>query len=66
MPRRVRVALPALVPTLIALVLVAGGAAASPGVEAPAGVTAAAVVGWPPSTGLLVGEVQTGGASASD
>jgi len=66
MPRRVRVALPALVPTLIALVLVAGGAAASPGVEAPAGVTAAAAVGWPPSTGLLVGEVVTGGASASD
>jgi hypothetical protein len=66
MSRRVRVALPALVPALIALVLVAGGAAASPGVEAPAGVTAAVVVGWPPSTGLLIGEVMTGGASASD
>jgi len=66
MSRRVRVALPALVPALIALVLVVGGAAASPGVEAPAGVTAAAAVAWPPSTGLLVGEVMTGGGSASD
>src|SRR3972149_3901777 len=66
MSRRVRVALPSLVPALIALVLVVGGAAASPGVEAPAGVTAAAAVAWPPSTGLLVGEVMTGGGSASD
>src|SRR3970040_292996 len=62
MSRRVRFALPALVPALIALVLVVGGAAASPGAEA----TAAAAVAWPPSTGLLVGEVMTGGGSASD
>src|SRR3972149_4286964 len=66
MSRRVRVALPALVPALIALVLVVGGAAASPGVEAPAGVTAAAAVAWPPSTGPLVGGGVTGGGSASD
>src|SRR3989304_3548558 len=68
MSRRVRAALPALLPALIATARarVGDGPPAPPGVEAPAGVTAAAAVAWPPSTGLLVGEVMTGGGSASD
>lgn len=56
---RVRAALVA----AVAVILVLGGAAAA----APALPTAeeAAAVGWPPAT-LLLSEVQTGGASASD
>ena len=45
-----------------ALALAAAPTAASPG--APAGGTPAVV--WPPSTGLLIAEVVTGGTSASD
>jgi hypothetical protein len=47
------------------VVLLLGGAAAPPAAPRFAGAPIAAVA-WPPSTGLLVGEVVTGGASASD
>ena len=48
------------------VVLLLGGVAGPP--SRPAGSPAApvAAVAWPPSTGLLVAEVVTGGASASD
>src|SRR3990172_6539619 len=55
---RQRVPLPVVVATSVA-VLTAGAALAGPGEEA-------VLVGWPPSSGLLVGEVVTGGASGSD
>ena len=55
---RQRVPLPVVVATSVA-VLTAGAALAGPGGEA-------VLVGWPPSSGLLVGEVVTGGASGSD
>src|SRR3972149_100834 len=61
MSRRVRVALPALVPALIALVLVVGGAAASPGAEAPPGAPAAPAAPRPPPPRLLGGGGVTGG-----
>ncbi len=64
MPRLLRQAVPALVPMLIALALVALGPGASLGASDPP--AALAAVDWPPSAGLVVGEVMTGGASASD
>jgi hypothetical protein len=67
MLRRTRLALPALVPVLVAMMLGGGGAAASPeGATSAPSVGIAAAVSWPTSSGLLVGEVVTGGASASD
>ena len=49
------------------LILLAGATAfASPGDVAPSGAAAQVVVAWPPSAGLQVAEVVTGGASASD
>ncbi|HEY8199572.1 MAG TPA: lamin tail domain-containing protein [Candidatus Limnocylindrales bacterium] len=65
MPRLVRHAVPASLPVVLAIALVAIG----PGASAGAGGSAAqplAAVDWPPSSGLVVGEVLTGGASASD
>ena len=47
------------------VVLLLGGVAGPPAVLRFAGVPVAAVA-WPPSSGLLVAEVVTGGASASD
>ena len=64
MPRLVRHAFPALVPVLLASALVALGPGASFGASGPLAPLAA--VEWPPSTGLVVGEIVTGGASASD
>ncbi len=55
---RHRAPLPVVIATSVA-VLAAGGALAGPSEPA-------AVVGWPPSDGLLVGEVVTGGMSGSD
>ncbi|HEY6013771.1 MAG TPA: lamin tail domain-containing protein, partial [Candidatus Limnocylindrales bacterium] len=58
MDRARRAALTALI--VVAMIAAAGGS------DAPGGVASlAATVGWPPST-LVVSEVQTGGASASD
>ena len=51
---------------LVMVLLLGATAAAAPGAVRPMGVTAQAAVGWPPSSGLLVAEVVTGGASASD
>ena len=65
MPRLVRHAVPASLPVLLALALVAIGPGASAGASGPA-VQALVAVDWPPSSGLVVGEVMTGGASASD
>ena len=47
------------------VVLLLGGVAGPPAALRFAGVPVAAVA-WPPSSGLLVAEVVTGGASASD
>ena len=47
------------------VVLLLGGVAGPPGALRFAGVPVAAVA-WPPSSGLVVAEVVTGGASASD
>ncbi|MFI5292549.1 MAG: lamin tail domain-containing protein, partial [Candidatus Limnocylindrales bacterium] len=71
MPRLVRHVVPALSPMLIALALVAAGPGASIGAGGPGQASRnvaqpMAVVDWPVSTGLVVGEVMTGGASASD
>ncbi|HVQ21789.1 MAG TPA: lamin tail domain-containing protein, partial [Candidatus Saccharimonadia bacterium] len=57
--------MPASLPVLLAIALVAMGPGASVGASAPAAQPLAAV-DWAPSSGLLVGEVMTGGASASD
>ena len=65
MPRLVRHAVPASLPVLLAIALVAIGPGASAGASGPA-VQPLAAVDWPPSSGLVVGEVMTGGASASD
>ena len=65
MPRLVRHAVPASLPVLLAIALVAIGPGASDGASGPAAQPLAAV-DWPPSSGLVVGEVMTGGASASD
>ena len=51
---------------MVQIFLVGATAFASPGDVAPAGVAAQAAVAWPPSAGLLIAEVVTGGASASD
>src|SRR4051794_29316806 len=48
------------------LVVLLLGVAGSPPAPRPIALGAAAAVTWPPSTGLLVAEVVTGGASASD
>jgi hypothetical protein len=64
MPRLVRHVLPATVPGLLALAMIALWPGASLGANNQ--MVALAVVDWPPSTGLVVGEVMTGGASASD
>src|SRR6478735_12469997 len=56
----------AAVAALVLVLLLGATAAAAPGAVRPAGVTAQAPVAWPPSSGLLVAEVVTGGASASD
>ena len=56
----------AAVVAMVLILLVGATAFASPGDVAPAGVAAQAAVAWPPSTGLLIAEVVTGGASASD
>ena len=48
------------------LVLVLGAASWPPPGPRSVVMRAAAAVGWPPSAGLLIGEVVTGGASASD
>ena len=49
------------------LILLLGATAlAAPGGVVPTGIAVQAVVAWPPSTALLVAEVVTGGASASD
>jgi DNA/RNA endonuclease YhcR with UshA esterase domain len=64
MPRLVRPVVPALMPALLALALVAirpGGSIGADGQVVPL-----ATVDWPPSTTVVVGEVMTGGASASD
>lgn len=60
--RRAALAAFVLLWSVAALALAAAPTAASPG--APAGGTPAVV--WPPSTGLLIAEVVTGGTSASD
>ena len=65
MPRLVRHAVPASLPVLLALALVAIGPGARAGASGPA-FQALVAVDWPPSSGLVVGEVMTGGASASD
>ena len=65
MPRLVRHAVPASLPVLLAIALVVIGPGASAGASSSA-VQPLAAVDWPPSSGLLVGEVMTGGASASD
>ncbi len=65
MPRLVRHAVPASLPVLLAIALVAIRPGASAGAGGPAAQPLAAV-DWPPSGGLVVGEVMTGGASASD
>ena len=56
----------AAVAALVLVLLLGATAAAAPGAVRPLGVTAQAAVAWPPSSGLLVAEVVTGGASASD
>ena len=56
----------AAVAALVLVLLLGATAAAAPGAVRPTGVTAQAAVAWPPSSGLLVAEVVTGGASASD
>ena len=48
------------------LVVLLLGAAGSPPSARPVALGAAAAVTWPPSTGLLVAEIVTGGVSASD
>ncbi|HEY6569490.1 MAG TPA: lamin tail domain-containing protein, partial [Candidatus Limnocylindrales bacterium] len=50
----------------ILILLLGATALAAPAGMVPAGTAVQAVVAWPPSTGLLVAEVVTGGASASD
>ncbi|MGZ3585754.1 MAG: hypothetical protein ACXVAP_00735 [Candidatus Limnocylindrales bacterium] len=63
MTSRARLALPSLVAALPALVLSAELALADP---IGPGAAAAGGVAWPPATGLLLSELMTGGASASD
>src|SRR5262245_60524158 len=58
-----RVRLAAYAAFLVVLLL---GVAAGPPQVRHSMLGAAAAVGWPPSTGLLVAEVVTGGTSASD
>ncbi len=64
MPRLVRQVVPAVMPVLVALSLVAIGPGASIGASGQ--VVTLAAVDWPPSTSAVIGEVVTGGASASD
>lgn len=52
--------------SLVTVLLFAGVVAASPPARQTSGAAIAAAVAWPPSTGLLVAELVTGGASASD
>ncbi len=56
----------AAVAALVLVLLLAATAAAAPGAVRPTGVAAQAAVAWSTSSGLLVAEVVTGGASASD
>ena len=55
----------AAVAALVLILALGATALAAPGVP-PAVVSAQAVVAWPPSTGLVIAEIVTGGASASD
>ena len=57
--------MPASLPVLLALALLAVGPGASAGASGSA-IEPLAAVDWPPSSALVVGEVMTGGASASD
>ena len=64
-PRRFRLVRVVLAVSLVGLVLTSAEARGRPPGE-PIDAAPLAAVSWPPSTGLLVSEVVTGGASASD